>query len=115
MDFVHALREKQPKDIQDEIDGLLKAMEDDNISSQRIYIWIKNFATVYKKQIVNGQQFLNDYLTQKKKGIIFEGAQGALLDRFYGFYPYITKTKCNFSNISQLTPELKILRLGRFP
>jgi adenylosuccinate synthase len=39
--------------------------------------------------------------------VIFESAQGALLDRRYGFYPYITKTSCDYKNAITLLKETK--------
>lgn len=56
----------------------------------------------YKSQIVVGTQFLQKYIQNGKKGIVFEGSQGALLDRQYGFYPHITKTSCTFQNADLL-------------
>ncbi|MBI3632889.1 MAG: adenylosuccinate synthetase [Candidatus Vogelbacteria bacterium] len=50
------------------------------------------------RNVVLDQQFLaRDYNT-----IIFEGAQGALLDREYGFAPYITKSKTTYHNAKAL-------------
>lgn len=37
--------------------------------------------------------------------IIFEGAQGALLDRMFGFRPYVSKTTCTYHNAQDLLSE----------
>lgn len=50
---------------------------------------------------MDSSELLGRYLIQKKT-IIFEGAQGVLLDRNYGFFPYITKTSCQFNNCHDL-------------
>lgn len=40
-----------------------------------------------------------DELVQKKKTILFEGAQGVLLDIDYGSYPYVTSSNTSFGGI----------------
>jgi adenylosuccinate synthase len=40
-------------------------------------------------------------------GVIFEGAQGALLDRRYGFAPYITKTRTTCHNALDVMDEVR--------
>ncbi len=50
----------------------------------------------------------NDHLAKLLKqnaGAIFEGAQGVLLDRNYGFKPYVTKTNTTFANAHALLKE----------
>ncbi len=45
--------------------------------------------------------------------VIFEGAQGVLLDVDYGFVPYVTKTKTTFANLSGLIGDgQKVTRIG---
>lgn len=53
---------------------------------------------------VKGNQFLKEELNAKGC-VIFEGAQGALLDAEYGFYPYVTRTKTTFENAEKLISE----------
>jgi adenylosuccinate synthase len=49
-------------------------------------------------QIVD-HDFLLSYLQNNPKAnIIFEGAQGVLLDLDYGFFPYVTRTDITFNN-----------------
>lgn len=48
----------------------------------------------------NGR-YLRDVLA-KKTSVIIEGTQGALLDKTYGFFPYITKTKTTFRLAEEL-------------
>ncbi len=43
-------------------------------------------------RVVNGEDFLPAAITEGRP-MVFEGAQGALLDRSYGFVPYVTKTR----------------------
>lgn len=46
--------------------------------------------------------------------IIFEGAQGALLDRSFGFKPFVTKSDCTFANAEKILFSFrgKIIKLG---
>jgi adenylosuccinate synthase len=37
--------------------------------------------------------------------VVFEGAQGVLLDQCYGFFPYCTRSNCTFKNALQLLSE----------
>ncbi len=39
--------------------------------------------------------------------VIFEGAQGALLDTHYGFHPYTTRTDISFHNAEQLLNDIE--------
>jgi len=47
---------------------------------------------------------------------VFEGAQGLLLDQFYGFYPHCSRSNCNFENALTLLREAefdgRIERIG---
>jgi adenylosuccinate synthase len=48
--------------------------------------------------------------------VVFEGAQGVLLDEDRGFHPHTTWSRCTFSNVDELlrevTPDRALLRLG---
>lgn len=46
--------------------------------------------------------------------VVFEGAQGALLDRNFGFKPFVTKSDCTFANAQELLTNFsgKIVTLG---
>lgn len=46
--------------------------------------------------------------------IVFEGAQGALLDRKFGFKPFVTKSDCTFTNAEKLLAGYngKVAKLG---
>lgn len=57
-----------------------------------------------------------DWMIGTKETLIFEGAQGALLDRVHGFYPYVTKTRTSVKQALDLigdrvSPE-QISRMG---
>jgi len=64
---------------------------------------------------IKNEHFLEELLNGKGC-VVFEGAQGALLDTEYGFYPYVTKTKTTFENaeklISQCGYSKQVKRIG---
>ena len=71
-----------------------------------------DFAALIK--IVGKNHLAN--LLREERTLIFEGAQGTLLDRKYGLHPYITKTNTTFANAYKLLREAgycgKITRVG---
>jgi adenylosuccinate synthase len=56
------------------------------------------------------------YLRRCDSPLLFEGAQGVLLDENYGFHPYTTWSNCTFDNAQTLLDEInyseKVERLG---
>jgi adenylosuccinate synthase len=48
--------------------------------------------------------------------VVLEGAQGVLLDRDYGFFPYVTPSRTTFANAAQFlgeyAPEARVVRVG---
>lgn len=87
------------------------------------YDWFDKFRKHGGIFVENSAKFILDYclnFTQKENlnlntnfneaaNVIFEGSQGALLDRIYGFYPHITKTLCSAENAEALINEIKSL------
>ena len=43
--------------------------------------------------------------------VIFEGAQGLLLDRDAGFFPHVTRSRTGLANVAELVPALGVERL----
>ncbi|MDI6851287.1 MAG: adenylosuccinate synthase [bacterium] len=58
---------------------------------KRILEDLKEFARFIKPFIVDGFEFIHKMEKEGKK-ILFEGAQGSLLDIIYGTYPYVTSS-----------------------
>jgi adenylosuccinate synthase len=59
----------------------------------------------------------NAFLKQCDGNIIFEGAQGVLLDEWHGFHPYTTWSNCTFDNAYEINRECafhlgEIVRVG---
>lgn len=51
------------------------------------------YATILSKYVTETAQLLNDAL-RSDKNILFEGAQGTMLDIDHGTYPYVTSSSC---------------------
>jgi adenylosuccinate synthase len=47
-----------------------------------------------------------DHLQRLEGDLIFEGAQGVLLDEWYGFHPHTTWSTCTFENAQTLLDEI---------
>lgn len=54
--------------------------------------WLELFEKI-KNRIINVNEFLNK---NKNKNILFEGAQGTMLDPQFGFYPFVTSTPTTY-------------------
>lgn len=61
----------------------------------------RNFYHAYHSQVQPEPDFLPPVF-ETPETIIFEGAQGALLDPRHGFPPFVTKTDCTFAHALQL-------------
>jgi len=74
---------------------------------RRLLIPYKNFARAYKTQIIDGKALLIQRMNAKHL-IVFEGAQGTLLDPRFGYSPYVTKTACTVDVAHKLLHETKL-------
>ncbi len=68
--------------------------------------------------MVDGAYFVNSYL-REGKNILFEGAQGTLLDVDFGTYPYVTSSNSSAAGVSSgagLSPRFidHVLGIGKF-
>jgi adenylosuccinate synthase len=52
--------------------------------------------------------YLKVILKSQKTPVIFEGAQGMLIDENHGFHPHTTWTNCTFENVNQLLAGVEI-------
>ena len=73
------------------------------------------FAEKYHQCFVDGTELLNQRL-ELQENVIFEGAQGSMLDRIYGTYPHLTRTLCSEDNamslLSQVQHPFKLVKIG---
>jgi adenylosuccinate synthase len=77
---------------------------------------VANYVDFYR---IPGLTIAQDESVKKilsEKSWIFEGSQGVLLDRCYGFQPHVTKTTTTFQNAEEIREEYglagEIMRLG---
>jgi adenylosuccinate synthase len=63
----------------------------DEFNAEQIYNEYLKYGKKIEKYLANVSQVLNKAIT-KKKDILFEGAQGTLLDIDHGTYPYVTSS-----------------------
>jgi adenylosuccinate synthase len=94
----------------EEVSGFIKELNSE-IAQKEITILEENSviqdcmnrfrALAFQVSIV-GEDFLNKQVLPKNKNVIFEGAQGVLLDEKYGTHPYTTWTDITFNNAFKL-------------
>ncbi|MBU1913279.1 MAG: adenylosuccinate synthase [Candidatus Omnitrophica bacterium] len=78
-----------PESLKKKIYANLEGSEEFN--AEQIYNEYLEYGEKIKKYLANVSQVLNKAIA-KKKDILFEGAQGALLDIDHGTYPYVTSS-----------------------
>ena len=73
--------------------------EDDVIDA-----WITSVARIGELGLIASDSILEQWM-QETPGVIFEGAQGVLLDAEFGFHPYTTWSRCTAANALELINE----------
>lgn len=63
------------------------------LDAEKIFKMVKDYGSKISPYIKDVSLLLNDQI-QKGKSILFEGAQGTLLDVDHGTYPYVTSSNC---------------------
>lgn len=71
----------------------------------RKYNDLENYASINMNSLIVNHDYLYDYLFSKHDTIIFEGAQGVLLDETHGFQPYVTWTDTTYGNAYKILKE----------
>ncbi|QGS52447.1 adenylosuccinate synthase [Spiroplasma tabanidicola] len=59
---------------------------------------IENYKKI-KEQVIDCGEYLESAIKEGKK-VLFEGAQGAMLDIDHGTYPFVTSSNCSASNVA---------------
>jgi adenylosuccinate synthase len=62
------------------------------ISESEILNWIRHYGKLLKPFVIDTSKLIRDGLASGKR-VLFEGAQGALLDIDFGTYPYVTSSQ----------------------
>jgi len=73
------------------------------VADQKINLFIRDCRTLI--QIV-GKEYFNNFLLLKFSELIFEGAQGILLDRDFGFAPNTTWSNTTSQNVIEILREI---------
>ncbi len=72
---------------------------------ERMLAVYRGFAEAARGSVDEAGDCLEDALWGRRETVIFEGAQGALLDRRFGFTPYVTKTRSTWHNVAGLLDD----------
>lgn len=70
-----------------------------------LYRTVDFFMTWASRVRCVGPAWLDPVLAANDMTVIFEGAQGVLLDQDHGFFPYTTWSDCTFGNVERLLNE----------
>lgn len=77
--------------------------------------WIVSITRICELGLVVSDSILESWLSETEN-VVFEGAQGILLDADMGFHPYTTWSRCTMSNaseiISEMAPRASIIQIG---
>lgn len=80
------------------IKPILEAIEPEHLNVKQVCDRLAAFGTNYKDRIIDTSYYLNEAV-KDGKSILFEGAQGPMLDIDFGTYPYVTSSNCLPSSI----------------
>lgn len=92
-------KEKLKSNLEEKNAILTKIYNADAFSFDSIYGEYSDYAKKIKKYVCNTTVLLNDALKKRKK-ILFEGAQGTLLDVDHGTYPFVTSSNATAGGAS---------------
>lgn len=84
-------RIKLERNIEEKNIVLKKVMDEEGLNLETIFEGYSSYAERLKPHIINTSLFL-DRAMKDGKSILFEGAQGALLDVDHGTYPFVTSS-----------------------
>ncbi len=93
------LREKLRSNLEEKNLVLEKIYGADGFEFNSVYKEYLDYGRKIKKYICNTKRLLNDAIGDKKR-VLFEGAQGTLLDVDYGTYPFVTSSNSSAGGAS---------------
>lgn len=85
------LKEKLASNLEEKNAILAKIYNTEGFELDQIYKEYLDYGRKIRKYICNTKRLLNDAIKNKKR-VLFEGAQGTLLDVDYGTYPFVTSS-----------------------
>lgn len=78
---------------------LMEIFNAEPLSDEKIYTTFLDYAEQLRPMVIDDTLFLNESIKNNKR-IIFEGAQGALLDVAFGTYPFVTSSHTISGSVS---------------
>ncbi|NLI74096.1 MAG: adenylosuccinate synthase [Euryarchaeota archaeon] len=72
--------------------------EEFDINPEELVKELLEYGRIYRDKIIDTSILINDYI-KKGENILFEGAQGTMLDIDNGTYPYVTSSNCTSAAI----------------
>ncbi len=94
----NAFAEKLRRNV-DEKNQLLQAIYNEKpLSFDEVYARYRDFGRILAPHIVYAPRFLRDAIAAGKR-IVFEGAQGTMLDIDYGTYPFVTSSNATSGGV----------------
>lgn len=103
VELLHAIREKKLKELPDRWMDIASEEEAAIFSENTPAQWSGAYGSCIPYESIVDENFLKERMMGRT--IIFEGAQGVLLDEDYGFYPYNSWTNTTFANAETLLKE----------
>ncbi len=89
-----ALAEKLRANLREKNELFTKIYRAPTMAFQPLYMQYLAFGRRLKPHAIDCSRFLNDAIARRRR-ILFEGAQGTLLDIDYGTYPYVTSSNAS--------------------
>jgi adenylosuccinate synthase len=71
---------------------------------------VEHYYTLSKAWTTVDDDFIDDVLDTME--CVFEGSQGVLLDEWYGFFPYVTRSTTTFENALEFLDGRDVIKMG---
>lgn len=111
--LLQELKMSQASALDVEVTDAMRVELDLLFDQQMVDVTLERFARFASKVRIVGRDVLS-WLLREPGTVIFEGAQGVLLDESFGFHPHTTWSNCTFGNAVELIgdADVKVRRLG---
>jgi adenylosuccinate synthase len=104
---LRTLLERARERLRESVRGLAEGCEERAVFDAPIAPWLSSLPNV---EVLDERAFARRLNGERE--VIFEGAQGVLLDEWRGFHPFTTWSTCTFDNALELTEGWDLTRLG---
>ena len=79
---------------------LVELYEEDPHDIEHVIVELLSFKHLHDKYCRDTQDLIYDWIIKEKQSLLFEGAQGTLLDIDHGTYPYVTSSSTTAGGVS---------------